>query len=186
MASIILFHSAYGLRPGVIEAAERLRRAGHAVQSPDLYEGLVASTVADAFALRDRFGREELLRRARAAVQRAPPGTVLAGFSLGASLALRIAANDSRFVRLLLMHGVTDPPAALPLPWSIQAHLSEDDPWAPRSEVAAWRRALERIGATIELHHYRAGHLFTDPDLPDHDPRAAAAAWSRAESFLAG
>lgn len=186
MANIILFHSAYGLRPGVLAAAERLRGAGHTVQSPDLYDGMVVSTVEDAVVLRDRFGREELLRRARAAVQRAPPGTVLAGFSLGASLALRIAANDSRFVRLLLLHGVADPPPALPLPWSIQAHLSEDDPWAPRSEIAAWRRALQRLGATIELYHYRADHLFTDPDLPDHDPRAAAAAWSRAESFLAG
>jgi len=95
MANVILFHSAYGLRPAALEAAEWLRRAGHRVQSPDLYEGLVASTVEDACALRDRFGREEPLRRARAAVYRAPPGTVLAGFSLGASLALRVAANDA-------------------------------------------------------------------------------------------
>lgn len=185
MANIVLFHSAYGLRPAVLAAAERLRGAGHRVQAPDLYDGLVASTVEDACALRDRLGREELLRRGRAAVHHASSGTVLAGLSLGASLALRVAASDARFTRLLLLHGVTDPPAALPAPWFVQAHLSEDDPWAPRSEVAGWRLALERLGATIELHHYRAGHLFTDPDLPDYDPRVAAAAWSRAESFLA-
>ena len=185
MAHIVLFHSAYGLRPAVLDAAARLRRAGHRVVSPDLYEGLVAATLEEAIALRDRFGREELLRRAQAAVQQAPPGTVLAGLSLGASLALRVAARDPRFVRLLLLHGVTDPPEALPAPWRVQVHLSEEDPWAPPAEVAGWRLALERLGAAVELHHYRAGHLFTDPELPDHEPRAAAAAWSRAESFLA-
>jgi dienelactone hydrolase len=185
MANVILLHSAYGLRPAVREVAERLRRADHAVQTPDLYRGLLASTIEEAVALRDRFGREELLRRARAAVRRAPPGTVLAGFSMGASLALRVAASDPRFSRLLLFHGVADPPSTLPVPWSIQAHLSEDDPWTPRAEVVAWRDALERLGATVEVHHYRAGHLFTDPELPDHGPRAAAEAWSRAEAFLA-
>ena len=34
MAEIYLFHSALGLRPGVVEAAERLRRAGHYVHAP--------------------------------------------------------------------------------------------------------------------------------------------------------
>ncbi|MBB5933498.1 dienelactone hydrolase [Streptomyces zagrosensis] len=38
-STIVLFHSAYGLRPAVHTAAERLRAAGHEVHLPDLYEG---------------------------------------------------------------------------------------------------------------------------------------------------
>lgn len=39
MAQIVLFHSAYGLRPAVHAAAERLRGAGHTVHTPDLFDG---------------------------------------------------------------------------------------------------------------------------------------------------
>jgi len=31
-----------------------------------------------------------------------------------------------------------------------------------------------------------AGHLFTDPSLPDHDSQSAARAWQRSLSFLSG
>jgi dienelactone hydrolase len=184
MADVVLFHSAYGLRPAVRDAADRLRRAGHRVETPDLYEGRTAGTLEAALALRDAVGRDELLRRARAAVEAVAPGTVLAGFSLGASLAQRIAALDARFTRLLLVHGVADPPAALPVPWSVQAHIAEEDPWAPKAELMDWRRALDALGAVVELHFYRGGHLFTDPGLADHDAGAAARVWERAERFL--
>ncbi len=41
MACVVLLHSAYGLRPAVLDAADRLRRAGHQVDTPDLYDGHV-------------------------------------------------------------------------------------------------------------------------------------------------
>jgi dienelactone hydrolase len=186
MADVVLFHSAFGLRPSVQHAAERLRAWGHRVATPDLYRGRVAGTLDEGLSLRDAVGREELLRRARVAVADVAPGAVLAGFSLGAALAHRIAASDARFDRLLLLHGVAEPPVATPTRWSVQVHVAEGDPWAPRDEVDAWRGALERLGASIEVHFYPGGgHLFTDLDLPDRDIRATAEVWRRAERFLA-
>ncbi|MDF1520688.1 MAG: hypothetical protein RQ728_06305 [Brevefilum sp.] len=38
MKEIVLYHHALGLTPGVIEFAEMLRRAGHIVHTPDLFE----------------------------------------------------------------------------------------------------------------------------------------------------
>jgi dienelactone hydrolase len=184
MADVVLFHSAYGLRPAVLAAAERLRRRGHRVQAPDLYDGRTASSLEAALSLRDAIGRDELLRRVRASVAETPAGTVLAGFSLGAALAHRVAAEDPRFSRLLLFHGVAEAPAALPAPWQVQAHLSEEDPLEPRAEVLAWREALRALGARVELHFHRGGHLFTDPELPDHDGASAERAWALAEQFL--
>jgi dienelactone hydrolase len=186
MSDLVIFHSAYGLRPALRRSAERLRGLGHRVETPDLYDGQVADSLERALALRDGIGRDQLLRRAQASVAAAPAGTVLAGLSLGAALALRIAARDARFSRLLLFHGVAEPPGALPSRWQVQAHLAEADEWAPPAEVGAWRAALEALGATVDLHLYGGGHLFTDPGLPDHQAGAAAQAWERAERFLAG
>ena len=39
MAEVVLFHHAQGLTPGVVAFADELRRAGHTVHTPDLFEG---------------------------------------------------------------------------------------------------------------------------------------------------
>ena len=39
MAEVVLFHSVLGLRPVVRAAADRLGAAGHAVHTPDYYDG---------------------------------------------------------------------------------------------------------------------------------------------------
>ena len=40
MADVLLFHHAQGRTPGVLSLADGLRRAGHTVHVPDLYQGL--------------------------------------------------------------------------------------------------------------------------------------------------
>lgn len=184
MADVVLFHSAYGLRAAVLATAARWRRAGHRVVTPDLYGGAVAGTIEAALALRDQVGRAELLERARRSVSGARAGTVLAGLSLGASLAQRVAVSDVRFSRLLLLHGVAEVPAVLPVRWAVEAHVAEADPWAPREELEAWRLGLSSLGATVEVTYHRGGHLFTDPELPDHDRESAERVWARAARFL--
>ena len=45
---------------------------------------------------------------------------------------------------------------------------------------------MRRAGADVEVHRYRgAGHVYTDPELPDWDEEAAERTWSTALSFLA-
>ena len=39
MADVVLFHHALGLTPGIVAFADELRRAGHTVHTPDLFEG---------------------------------------------------------------------------------------------------------------------------------------------------
>ncbi len=44
---------------------------------------------------------------------------------------------------------------------------------------------MRRAGAEVEVHRYRgAGHLFTDPELPDYDAEAAERAWAASLDFL--
>jgi hypothetical protein len=39
MAEVLLFHHAHGRTPGVVTSADELRRVGHTVHVPHLYEG---------------------------------------------------------------------------------------------------------------------------------------------------
>ncbi|MFI9200818.1 dienelactone hydrolase family protein [Streptomyces sp. NPDC053048] len=185
--TIVLFHSAYGLRPAVHAAAERLRAAGHEVHVPDLYDGRTADTVEDGMAIKDEIGQEELLRRAvTAAAPFSDRGVVYAGFSLGGSIAQNLALNDEKARGLLLLHGTSDlaeDTAVDELP--VQLHVADPDPFEPHDWLTAWYLRMRRAGADVEVHRYQgAGHLFTDPELDDYDAEAAEATWRVALGFL--
>ena len=45
MAEVVLYHHSQGLTDGVKSFADELRRAGHTVHTPDLYEGNVYATL---------------------------------------------------------------------------------------------------------------------------------------------
>lgn len=187
MATIALFHSAYGLRPAVHQAADRLRRAGHEVHVPDLYEGRTADTVEDGSEIKDSIGRDELLKRAvTATAQLSETGLVYAGLSLGGAIAQNLALGDTRARGLLLLHGtsdIADDAAVDELP--VQLHVADPDPFEPHDWLSAWYLRMRRAGADVEVYRHRgAGHLYTDPDLPDYDAEAAEATWRVAIGFL--
>ncbi|MET9699220.1 dienelactone hydrolase family protein [Streptomyces sp. NPDC006529] len=187
--NIMLFHSTYGLRPAVLAAAERLRAAGHEVQVPDLFEGRTFGTVEEGMAHQEEIGRDELLRRAvLAAAPHSDGGLVYAGFSFGGSVAQHLAFADAKARGLLLLHGtsdIADDAAVDDLP--VQLHIADPDPFEPHDWLTAWYLRMRRAGADVEVHRYPgAGHLYTDPELPDYDEEAAEQTWKVALAFLDG
>ncbi|WP_018654231.1 dienelactone hydrolase family protein [Actinomadura flavalba] len=188
MASILLFHSTYGLRPAVHGAADRLRERGHTVHVPDLFDGRVVDAAEEGAAIREEIGRDELLRRAvAAAAPHSGDGLVYAGFSLGGALAQNLALADAKARGLLLMHGTSDiaDDASTEIP--VQLHVADPDTFEPDDWQNAWYLRMRRAGADVEIYRYRgAGHLFTDPDLPDYDAEASERAWSVALDFVDG
>jgi dienelactone hydrolase len=113
-----------------------------------------------------------------------PDGTVLAGFSLGAAYAQRVGVADPRVIGLLMLHGTGGEPAEVTPGLPVQLHVAAADAFEPVEEIEAWRGALTRGGARVEIFEYQGGHLYTDPDLPDYDPASAQVTWGRAEEFL--
>ncbi|MFC3502676.1 dienelactone hydrolase family protein [Micromonospora krabiensis] len=185
MPSVVLFHSVYGLRPAVLAAADRMRAAGHQVVTPDLYGVPPVDTVEDGFALLEKIGRDVVLDRARDAVDELPARTVLAGMSMGAGIAGALLAERPETAGLLLLHGSGGSPEAVRPGLPVQLHLADPDQYEPPDELDEWSRAMTAAGAALEVFRYPgAGHLFTDPDVPDHDPAATEAAWARVRSFL--
>ncbi|SCE00163.1 Dienelactone hydrolase [Streptomyces sp. di188] len=185
--NIMLFHSTYGLRPAVRRAADRLRAAGHEVWTPDLFEGRTFDTVEEGMEHKDEVGKDELLRRAvLAAAPYSERGLVYAGFSFGASVAQTLALGDEKAKGLLLLHGTSDiaeNATADGLP--VQLHVAEPDAFETDDWLTAWYLGMGRAGADVEVHRYAgAGHLYTDPDLPDFDEEAAEATWRVALGFL--
>ncbi|MBA2948651.1 dienelactone hydrolase family protein [Streptomyces himalayensis] len=185
--NIMLFHSAYGLRPAVRAAADRLREAGHEVWTPDLFEGRVFDTVEDGRDFKDEIGKDELLRRAvLAAAPYSERGLVYAGFSFGAALAQTLALGDEKARGLLLLHGTSDIAANASVDeLPVQLHIAEPDPFEPDDWLSAWYLQMRKAGADVEIYRYAgAGHIYTDPGLPDYDAEAAEATWRTALGFL--
>ncbi|MFG3201793.1 dienelactone hydrolase family protein [Streptomyces sp. NPDC048192] len=185
--NIMLFHSTYGLRPAVRDAADRLRMAGHEVWTPDLFEGRTFGTVEEGMEFNESVGREELLKRAvLAAAPYSDRGLVYAGFSLGASVAQTLALGDGKARGLLLLHGTSDiAPNAHTDGLPVQLHVAEPDPFETDDWLTAWYLQMGRAGADVEVYRYPgAGHLYTDPALPDYDREAAEATWRVALGFL--
>lgn len=183
MSEIVLFHSTLGLRPAILDAAERLRALGHRVHAPDVFDGETFTTIDAGLAKRDAVGIPELLRRWGAAVEGLPPGRLYVGWSLGCAAAASLAATKPGCKGVALLHGAPTLQRlglrAWPRDVAVQVQRAERDPWVGAEEVAALRRDVEAAGAPFTQHlHPGEVHLFDDPGLPGHDPVAAASLWT--------
>jgi dienelactone hydrolase len=194
MAEVVLFHSALGLRPGVISAAERLRAAGHTVHTPDYYDGEVFDDLEDGLRKEESLGYQEIARRAREFAGGLPEGLVYAGFSLGALHAEVLAASRPGALGAVLMHGAAPVetleeyfgverwPEGVP----VQVHYAEGDSWVEaKEEVVPLSEAVRGAGAAFEAYTYPgSSHFFADPDLPEYDRASSEGMWRRVLVFL--
>ena len=185
MAAVALFHSVYGLRPAVRQAAERLRAAGHQVVVPDLYGVPAVDTLDEGFALADAVGWETMLERARAALRELPGNAVLAGYSMGSGVAEALLSERSEAAGLLLIAGAGSGQVTVPAGSRVQLHLADPDDFFSPTDLEAWIKAMTAAGAVFEVFRYPGvGHLWTDSGLGDYDGLADDLAWQRCAEFL--
>jgi len=189
MAEILLFHHAHGLTAGVLAFADDLRAAGHAVHTPDLYDGEVFHDLEAGVAHAQQVGFGTLIERGVAAADGLPDGLVYAGFSLGVLPAQALAQNRPGARGALLFHSavpVTEFGAAWPDGVPVQVHAMADDPWFVGDGDIDAARALVAQADDAELFLYPGDqHLFADSSLPSYDAAAAALLRERVLAFLA-
>jgi dienelactone hydrolase len=182
MSRIVLFHHAQGLTSGVREFAGTLRRHGHEVTLPDLFEGRTFSTVEEGVDFADAMG-DEVLSRAADAAGPLGGGLVYAGFSLGAFAAQYLAQTRAGARGALLYHGGV-PVETFGTPWPAglraQVHVKRDDPWCPEEEYGPF---AEASGAEV-FRYEGSAHLFTDSGLEAYDEAATGQVLARTLEFL--
>ena len=191
MSEILLFHSVLGLRAGVLEAADRLRAAGHTVHTPDFFAGRTFDEYPPAFEwLEEIGGIPDVIARTSAAADELPQDLVYAGFSLGGVPAELLAATRPGAKGLILLHtaipldglDVLDWPGTVP----VQVHFATGDPYRDKAELESFEAAVRASGARYERFDYPGnGHLFTDRTLPaEYDAESAELLFPQVLAFL--
>jgi dienelactone hydrolase len=189
MAEVVLFHHAQGLTPGVVAFADQLRRAGHTVHTPDLFEGRTFGTIEAGMGYAEEIGFPgEVIERGVRAVEGLPAGLVYAGFSLGVLPAQMLAQTRPEARGALLFYScipVSEVGPAWPEGVPVQVHGMDADPiFVSEGDIDA-ARALVEATKDAELFLYRGDqHCFADSSLPSYDPDAAALLIRRVLDFL--
>ena len=189
MAEVVLFHHAHGLTPGVVAFADELRRAGHTVHTPDLFEGRTFGSIEEGMGYAQQLGfPDEIIGRGVRAVETLPAGLVYAGFSLGVLPAQMLAQTRPGARGALLFYSCV-PVSAFGPGWPegvpVQVHGMDADPiFIGEGDVDAARDLVEQA-KDAELFLYPGDqHYFADSSLPSYDAAATALALQRVLAFL--
>jgi dienelactone hydrolase len=188
MTEVVLFHHAQGLTPGVAAFADELRRAGHTVHTPDLYDGRTFATLEEGLAYAEEVGFDEVTERGIQAAEALPAELVYAGYSLGLGPAQRLAQTRPGARGALLFYAclpVSEFGPSWPAGVPVQIHAMESDPEFDNGWDLPAARALVEEAEDGELFLYPGDqHLFADSSLPSYDADAAALLGQRVLDFL--
>jgi dienelactone hydrolase len=186
MTEVVLYHHVQGLTDGVRSFADTLRRAGHTVHTPDLFDGRRFGTIEEGIAFAREVGFGALAERGVAAAEGISPDVVYAGFSFGGSIAQQLAQTRPGARGALLMYGclpVSEFGDAWPEGVPVQVHGKDADPFFVEDLESA--QALVESTDCAELFLYPGEeHLFADSSLPAYDAAAAALLTERVLAFL--
>jgi dienelactone hydrolase len=186
MTEVLLYHHVQGLTDGVRAFADELRRAGHTVHTPDLFDGRRFDTIEDGMAFARDAGFGALAQRGVAAAEGIRADVVYAGFSFGVVPAQELAQTRPGARGALLMYSclpVSEFGGAWPDGVPVQVHGKEADEFFAEDLEAA--RALAASTDAAELFLYPGEqHLFADSSLPAYDPAAAELLMQRVLAFL--
>ena len=187
MAEVVLYHHVLGLTDGVGSFADELRRAGHTVHTPDMFDGHTFGTIDEGLAFAREAGFGALVQRGVEAADGIGPEAVYAGFSFGVMPAQQLAQTRPGARGALLMYSclpVSEFGRAWPDGVPVQVHAKEADPFFEEDLPAA--RELVESTDRAELFLYPGDeHLVADSSLPAYDPAAAELLTQRVLAFLA-
>ncbi|MFC4807834.1 dienelactone hydrolase family protein [Paenibacillus sp. GCM10023250] len=188
MAEVVLFHHALGVTAGIEAFAGELRKAGHTVHIPDLFEGRAFGSIEDGMSYVQEVGFEAIIERGTQAAAAYPREVVYAGFSLGVLPAQKLAQTREGARGALFFYSCvpastfgTEWPAELP----VQIHGMDADPYFVDEGDIDAAREIAAAGRRAELFLYAGDqHYFADSSLASYDVNAAALLTRRVVDFL--
>jgi dienelactone hydrolase len=188
MAEIVLFHHAQGLTAGVTAFADELRKAGHIVHTPDLFDGRTFDSIEKGMSFVNELGFGEVMNRGERAVEGLSGELVYAGFSLGVVPAQKLAQTRPGARGALFFYScvpLSEFGQAWPTELPVQVHGMDADPiFVGEGDIDA-ARALIAQAEHGELFLYPGDqHYFADSSLPSYDAEATALLLRRVLKFL--
>jgi dienelactone hydrolase len=188
MAEVLMFHHALGQTSGFLAFADELRRAGHTVHTPDLYEGRTFETLDDGLAYAQQIGFGDLIDRGVRSANGLPATLVYAGFSLGVLPAQKLAQTRPGARGALLFYScvpVSEFGSVWPSGVPVQIHGMDADPFfVDEGDLDAARDIVDST-ELAELFLYPGDqHYFADASLPSFDADAAGLLTMRVLDFL--
>lgn len=176
--TVIVMHSALGLRHQVRGTAERLVAQGYLAVATDMYGPEIQAGGQEAAGLAyQRFHEEPGLLRKRVvawfdAVAARPDvdasRIVAIGYCFGGMCVLELARSGVDVKAVISYHGVLtthEPARQGEIKGEVVAYCGARDPFAPMETIDALRQELTDAGASYTITTFGdAAHSFTDPD----------------------
>jgi dienelactone hydrolase len=188
MAEMVLFHHAQGQTAGFHAFADELRRAGHTVHTPDLYDGRTFGTLDEGVAYAAGVGFGEIIERGVRAAEALPSELVYAGFSLGVLPAQKLAQTRAGARGALLFYScvpVSEFGSSWPAGVPVQIHGMDADPiFVGEGDIDAARALVESTGHAELFLYPGEQHYFADSSLPGYDESATTLLTQRVLAFL--
>ena len=190
MAEVVLFHHAQGLTPGVVAFADELRRAGHTVHTPDLFDGRTFGSIEEGMAYAEQVGfPAAIFRRGAQAVDGLKAELVYAGFSLGV-LPAQMLAQTLPGARGALFFYSCIPASEFggwPKDVPVQVHGMDADPiFVGEGDIDNARELISQANDGKLFLYPGDQHYFSDSSLPSYDPDATELLTQRVLDFLRG
>jgi dienelactone hydrolase len=188
MAEVLMFHHAQGRTAGMERFADDLRRAGHTVHAPDLYEGRTFDDLEAGVAHASDVGFGTILERGVQSASDLPDRVVYIGFSLGVMPAQKLAQTRPGAAGAVLVDACM-PPSEFGGPWHpdvpVQVHgMDADEFFVAGGDLDAAHELVADVDDAELFIYPGERHLFADDSLPSYDADAAALFIERVRSFL--
>lgn len=185
---VLVLHAWWGLKPFFKRVCDRLAENGFTALAPDLYQERTAATIDEAKELMGKRDSELMGDTVKAAKDELGARTdgklAVLGFSMGASWALVVAANEPDVAAAVLFYG-TDGVDFNQVKAKVLGHYAELDDWEPLDGVRAMEADMKGAGLDVSFYIYLGtGHWFMEEDRPEYDHAAAELAWERTIDFL--
>jgi carboxymethylenebutenolidase len=190
---VLVLHAWWGLTGFVRQVCDRLAAEGYVALAPDLFDGEIATTVAEAELLIGRFDGQATEAKVAAALDRLQKHPAVhgeragvMGFSFGAYYALWLAEARSQDVAAVVVFYGTSGLRFSEMQAACLGHYAERDPYEPAEGVQDEYDRVKAAGGDVTFYTYPGtGHWFFEQDRPDaYDPQAAELAWQRTTRFL--
>jgi carboxymethylenebutenolidase len=189
---ILLLHAWWGLKPFFKQLCDRLAEQGYVALAPDLRNGHIARTIAEATELMEKSDSHFMNDAVLAAKDhllslpnRKGQKIGVLGFSMGAAWSLVVASSvPDQVAAAVLFYGSGEVDVSK-IKAKILGHYSDVDEWEPYDEIKQLESKMQAAGVDVQFHVYPGRpHWFVEDDRPEYDPEAAKLAWDRTYEFL--